>query len=151
MPKKGRNKRRRTPLKSFDFFCGAGGLTRGLRSAGIRVVAGFDDDEDCRLSYEKNNPGIKFIRKDIREVTIAELKRRARVKSFKNMLFAGCAPCSPFSQKRKAETQSGDLTLLIEFGRIISKAKPGYVLVENVPGMASAPGFSTFRRFIRLL
>jgi DNA (cytosine-5)-methyltransferase 1 len=79
------------------------------------------------------------------------LKRRARVKSFKNMLFAGCAPCSPFSQKRKAETQSDDLTLLMQFGNIISKAKPGYVLVENVPGIASAPGFSTFRRFIRLL
>src|SRR5207302_1430299 len=99
----------------------------------------------------KNNPGVKFIRKDIREVTIPELKRRARVKSFKNMLFAGCAPCSPFSQKRKAETRSGDLTLLMVFGRIISKAEPGYVLVENVPGMASAPGFSTFRRFLRLL
>lgn len=150
MPKD-RRKRRSRPLKSFDFFCGAGGLTLGLRSAGIRVLAGFDKDEECRLSYEQNNPGVKFIHKEIQDVTIAELKRKARVKSFKNMLFAGCAPCSPFSQKRKTETQSGDQTLLMQFGRIISKAKPGYVLLENVPGMANAPGFSTFRRFIRLL
>lgn len=147
--------RRRTrsarPLRSFDFFCGAGGLTRGLRSAGIRVIAGFDIDEECRLTFEKNNPGVRFINKDIQNVKTAHLKRLARVKSFKNMLFAGCAPCSPFSQKRKTETQSGDLTLLMHFGQIISKAKPGYVLVENVPGMASVPGYSTFRRFIRLL
>jgi DNA (cytosine-5)-methyltransferase 1 len=115
------------------------------------VLAGFDTDEGCRLSYEKNNPGAKFISKDIRDVTISELKTRAKVKSFKNMLFAGCAPCSPFSQKRKAETPSEDLTLLMAFGRIISRAKPGYVLVENVPGIANARGYSTFRRFIRLL
>ena len=115
------------------------------------MVAGFDKDEECRLTYEKNNPRVKFVPRDIKDVTVEELKRRARVKSFKNMLFAGCAPCSPFSQKRKAETPSNDLTLLIQFGRIISKAKPGYVLVENVPGMANVQGFSTFRRFVRLL
>jgi DNA (cytosine-5)-methyltransferase 1 len=148
---KSRSRKRSRPLRSFDFFCGAGGLTRGLRAAGIRVLAGFDNDKECRLSYEKNNPGAKFVGKDIRDVTIAELKRRARVKSFKNMLFAGCAPCSPFSKKRKVETPSEDLTLLMAFGRIISRAKPGYVLVENVPGIANARGYSTFRRFIRLL
>lgn len=138
-------------LVAFDFFCGAGGLTRGLREAGVKVVAGFDSDEQCRLSYEKNNRGVKFVAKDIREVTIAELKRLAGVKSFGEMLFAGCAPCSPFSQKRKAAEPSNDLTLLMEFGRIVAKAKPGYVLIENVPGMANVPGFSTFRRFLSLL
>ena len=114
-------------------------------------MAGVDSDEQCRLSYEKNNRGVKFVAKDIREVTIAELKRLAGVKSFSEMLFAGCAPCSPFSQKRKAPEPSNDLTLLMEFGRIVAKAKPGYVLIENVPGLANVPGYSTFRRFVRLL
>jgi DNA (cytosine-5)-methyltransferase 1 len=150
VPKK-RSRRPRAALRAFDFFCGAGGLTRGLQSAGIRVVAGFDVDEDCRESYEKNNSNTKFIHKDIRDVTVTKLKKLAKVKSFKNMLFAGCAPCSPFSKKRKAETPSVDLTLLMELGRIISKAKPGYVLIENVPGIATRRGFCTFRRFIRLL
>ncbi len=136
---------------AIDFFCGAGGLTRGLRNAGIQVVGGFDSDEQCRLSYEKNNRGVKFVAKDIRDVTVTELKKLAGVKSFSGMLFAGCAPCSPFSQKRKAIKPSSDLTLLMEFGRIVAKAKPGYVLVENVPGMANVPGYSTFRRFVRLL
>jgi len=31
-------------IKAFDFFCGAGGLTRGLLDAGINVIAGFDND-----------------------------------------------------------------------------------------------------------
>ena len=41
-------------------FCGAGGLTHGLRLEGIRVVAGFDVDLACRYPYEANNPGAVF-------------------------------------------------------------------------------------------
>jgi DNA (cytosine-5)-methyltransferase 1 len=138
-------------IRGFDFFCGAGGLTRGLCDSGIKVIAGFDSDEQCRLSYEKNNRGVKFIAKDIRDITVAELRKLAGVKSFRDMLFAGCAPCSPFSQQRKSEKRSRDATLLTEFGRIVERAKPGYVLIENVPGIANVPGYSTFRRFLRVL
>ena len=42
-------------IKAIDFFCGAGGLTRGLLDAGINVVAGVDDDERLRETYERNN------------------------------------------------------------------------------------------------
>ncbi len=138
-------------MRAIDFFCGAGGLTRGLLDAGIKVVAGIDSDEHCRRTYEENNEGAQFVRKDIREVTLAELKRLAGVESFDDVLFAGCAPCSPFSQKRTAPEPSNDLTLLMEFGKIVARAKPGYVLIENVPQMANVPGYSTFRRFMRLL
>ena len=44
-------------MKAYDFFCGAGGLTHGLLNAGIEVVAGFDSDENCQSTYEKNNQG----------------------------------------------------------------------------------------------
>lgn len=33
--------------KAVDFFCGGGGLTYGLRQAGIDVIAGVD------LNYDK--------------------------------------------------------------------------------------------------
>ena len=29
-------------LKAIDFFCGGGGMTCGLRQAGINVIAGVD-------------------------------------------------------------------------------------------------------------
>ena len=128
-------------MLAIDFFCGAGGLTRGLLDAGIKVVAGIDSDEQCRRTYERNNEGAQFVKKDIRKVTLAELKRLAGVESFGEVLFAGCAPCSPFSQKRKAPEPSDDLTLLMEFGNVVASAKPGYVLIENVPGLANVPGY----------
>lgn len=38
--------------KAIDFFCGGGGMTCGLRQAGIEVLAGVDFDIDCKETYE---------------------------------------------------------------------------------------------------
>lgn len=138
-------------LIAFDFFCGAGGLTRGLIDAGIKVVAGIDVDESCKVTYEYNNPGVRFIAKDIRTFTHDDIKRIMRRKTFENVLFAGCAPCQPFSTQRKGEINGADATLLNEFARLVEIALPGYVLIENVPGIANIPGYSSFRRFLRVL
>lgn len=138
-------------MKAIDFFCGAGGLTRGLLDAGINVLAGYDCDEACRFTYEHNNPGARFIGADIRDLEVADLLPRRRNRSFDDILFVGCAPCQPFSQQRKGNRSRRDATLLSEFGRLIEAARPQGVLMENVPGIASVPGFSTFRRFLRLL
>ena len=43
--------------KAIDFFCGGGGMTCGLRQAGIDVIAGVDFDENAKETYEYNNPG----------------------------------------------------------------------------------------------
>lgn len=138
-------------MKAIDFFCGAGGLTRGLLDAGVDVVAGFDVDKACKSTYEHNNPASRFIAKDIREVDYSVLKASSRLRKFSDTLFIGCAPCQPFSQQRKGGPRKQDATLLSEFGRIVASALPRAVLIENVPGMARVNGFSTFRRFIQML
>ena len=48
-------------IKAIDFFCGAGGLTRGLLDVGINVVAGIDLDKRCKETYEKNNHPAIFL------------------------------------------------------------------------------------------
>ena len=136
---------------AFDFFCGAGGLTRGLLDAGIDVVAGFDNDESCKETFEKNNSPAKFICSDIATVEINGLRDIFPDLNFSDMLFAGCAPCQPFSQQRKGEKSRKDATLLKEFGRLIEEALPGQVLIENVPGIAKVKGNSIFKRFLRML
>ena len=40
---------------AIDFYCGAGGTTRGLLDAGGYVIAGIDKDEDYRDTYRYNN------------------------------------------------------------------------------------------------
>ena len=38
-----------------DLFCGVGGLTCGLKKAGLDVVAGYDLDVKCEYPYTHNN------------------------------------------------------------------------------------------------
>ena len=138
-------------MKAYDFFCGAGGLTRGLLDAGIEVLSGFDCDERCRSAYEYNNSGVRFVHADIRKVGPKELGLGHRSGGYDDVLFAACAPCQSFSPQQKGNGRRHDATLLGEFGRLVEAALPGYVLIENVPGIARVPGFSTFRRFLRML
>lgn len=39
-------------FKAIDFFCGGGGMTCGLRQAGIDVVAGVDFDKNAKANAE---------------------------------------------------------------------------------------------------
>src|SRR6188768_1300538 len=42
-------------IKAVDFFCSGGGMTNGMKQAGIDVIAGIDFDADCQKTYETNN------------------------------------------------------------------------------------------------
>ena len=138
-------------MLALDIFCGAGGLTRGLLDAGIKVIAGLDFDARCKRTYKHNNPGVPFIQADAKLITLGQLRKATRRKSFKDMLFVGCAPCQQFSQQRKETSRRRDATLLGAFSRLIEAALPAQVLMENVPGIARVKGNSTFRRFLMML
>lgn len=58
---------------AVDLFCGAGGLTFGLESAGLRVVAGVDLDPACKFPLEQNT-GATFYEKDVSDLTEDDLK-----------------------------------------------------------------------------
>lgn len=138
-------------IKAIDFFCGAGGLSYGLKNVGISVMAGFDKDAKCRETYEYNNPESKFCNYDIRKMSLATIQEVSGITNFANILFAGCAPCQPFSKHQKGTKRKKDATLLLEFGRLIEEAKPGYVFMENVPGISRVKGYSAFSRFLNIL
>ncbi len=138
----------------LDFFCGAGGLTRGLIDAGIQVLGGIDLDNRCKNTYENNNNAV-FWDADIREINGHMIKERfpKLFKQTDDVLFAGCAPCQPFSQQRNSKTERPDKNILLEFGRLIEECKPGWVLIENVPGIALSrdPKTTPYSCFLKIL
>ena len=138
-------------MRAIDFCCGAGGLTRGLLDAGVKVLAGIDADVACRITYENNNRPAVFLYKDIRGIAPAEIWEVLGSRRSRDVLFACCAPCQPFSKQRKSQIRGCEATLLGAFGRLVASVKPGQVLIENVPGLAKVKGFSTYRRFLALL
>ncbi|MBI2059577.1 MAG: DNA cytosine methyltransferase [Nitrospirae bacterium] len=138
-------------LAAFDFFCGAGGLTRGLLDAGITVLAGFDADGSCAETYERNNSPSRYVEADIRTLAMKDLRNSSKGAIMSEMLFVGCAPCQPFTKQVKNGNSAPVETLLGAFGRLIEMATPRTVLMENVPGIARVRGNSTFKRFLRCL
>ena len=140
-------------MKAIDLFCGAGGLTLGLAHAGWEVVAGIDSDGTVAETYVRNNPGVRFINRDLRRVDDDDIRNLAKAVPSKELLLAGCAPCQPFSKQRRTHglSKRSDSTLLREFARLVAALRPGVVLMENVPGISSVPGFSAFRRFTQTL
>ncbi len=144
--------RKKSELKAIDFFSGAGGLTYGLRIAGIDVLAGIDNDVSCKETFEKNNKGAVFLEKDISKYSPEELERDLKIEKKDDcMIFAGCAPCQFWSiiqtNKEKSEETKN---LVLDFQRFIEYFEPGFVVVENVPGISSRPG-SPMGKFIDTL
>ena len=137
-------------MRAFDFFCGAGGLTRGLLDAGIAVVAGLDSDAQCREAYEKNNR-VRFVHTRIQDIGGATPGLAEHFGRTDDLLFAACAPCQPFSNLLQNGGTTQDPTLLVAFGRLVSAVRPAFVLVENVPGITRGQGRTTLEAFRRTL
>ncbi|OJV81781.1 MAG: DNA (cytosine-5-)-methyltransferase [Bacteroidia bacterium 44-10] len=124
-------------FKAVDFFCGGGGMTYGLRQVGINVIAGVDFDKDAKETYEINNPGTKFVFSDIKKLRSNYFERNFNIqKNDDFLILVGCSPCQFYSiintDKEKSK-KSKDL--LLNFSRFIDYYNPGYVVVENVPGL----------------
>lgn len=131
-------------IQSIDLFCGSGGLTYGLRKAGIDVIAGLDSDSTCRYAYEANNKSV-FINADISTYSGSKLAALYEIDAIK--VLAGCAPCQTFSrhtQKVKNRESDKKWNLLYQFSNKIQDIKPDIVSMENVPGLAKYQVFQDF-------
>jgi DNA (cytosine-5)-methyltransferase 1 len=133
-----------------DLFCGVGGLSYGFVSEGFDVIAGIDNDDSCKYSFEKNNNS-QFITKDVNTVNGDYLNK---LFGNKIKILVGCAPCQPFSSYsfRQKEKDESKWKLLYEFARLIEETRPTIVSMENVPLLLhfkKAPVFADFCERLR--
>lgn len=138
-------------IKTIDFFCGAGGLTRGLLNAGIDVLAGVDVDGRLRETYAYNNRPSIFISQDIRDVQIHRLRDDVGIGKNELTLYAACTPCQPFSTLNSLKGKDARKNLLLDFGDIVRQCPPDFILIENVPGLNNAYGKEVYRDFLEVL
>lgn len=137
-------------IKAVDFFCGGGGMSYGIKKAGIKVLAGIDYELTCKETYEANIRGAKFIHADVFDLKEHDLETDLGIqRNDKNLLFIGCSPCQFWSiintDRKKSEKSKN---LLIEFERFVRYFNPGYVVVENVPGVLRRKEESGLQKFI---
>jgi len=140
-------------IKAVDFFCSGGGMSCGMQKSGIEVIAGIDFDISCKETYEANIKGAQFIHADVFNLKEKELEKKLGIKkNDDNLLLIGCSPCqfwSIINTTREKSSKSKDL--LKEFKRFVEYFNPGYVVVENVPGVLRRKQESGLDDFIEWL
>jgi DNA (cytosine-5)-methyltransferase 1 len=135
-------------LIAIDLFCGCGGLTRGLRDAGFRVLGAVDNDSYALEAYRANHAGVRLWSSDIRRISAARVRKDLKLQKGQLDLLAGCPPCQGFSSvrtlngSRHVEDHRNDL--LFDFLRFVRAFRPRAVMLENVPGLAADPRFDRF-------
>lgn len=112
-------------MRHLDLFSGIGGFALAARWAGFETVAFCEIEEFPRKVLAKNFPGIP-IHKDIRELDGGEYEGIE--------LITGGYPCQPFSLAGKRSGKKDDRHLWPEMLRIITQARPAWVVAENVAG-----------------
>lgn len=140
-------------LKAVDFFCGGGGMSYGMQEAGIKILAGIDNEPSCRETYEANIKGAKFIQEDVFNLKEWQLSEMIDIqKNDDELILIGCSPCQFWSIiNTDKEKSSKSKNLLIEFERFVKYYRPGYVVVENVPGVLRQKKESGLEDFISWL
>lgn len=146
---------------AIDFYCGAGGTTRGMIDAGAYVIAGIDKDQTCRATFVRNNTNTtadlaapKFLAMDMfaasedyPEGQQHEVRNALRelIPLYRNqfshvpLMFAICAPCQSFTKfvqrhmtDERSETRTRDQNLLSQTLGFIKEFQPELVMSENV-------------------
>lgn len=148
-----KGRRYRDRFKAVDFFCGAGGMTWGMSQADIEVIAGIDNDPNCRETYEENNPKSKFIETDIHDLSEKKLAELTGIeKDDDSLLFIGCSPCQYWTKiNTSKENNKKSKNLLREFQRFVSWFRPGYLVIENVPGLFNKRKGNILSKFLKFL
>lgn len=117
---------------SIESFCGPGGMSLGLSWAGFKLALAFDLDAAAVQTHNKNL-NETCIQADARDLTGADLKKRAKLGRGELALFAGGPPCQGFSkQRRGAHLGDARNDLVLEFVRLVREMEPRFLLFENV-------------------
>lgn len=134
---------RSNQIKAIDFFCGAGGVTRGFLNAGIDVICGIDNDPNVRRTYIENNKRpnskqVKFILENINSLNYGTIEDLLIKETYERLIFSACAPCQIFTkintEKKNREKESNYILRFIDF---VEFFKPDYLFIENVTNVNS--------------
>ena len=123
----------------LEICAGGGGQALGLEAAGFHLAGAIEIDSHCCDTLRHNRPPWNVIQADVREVSGADFRGVD--------LVAGGVPCPPFSIAGKQLGAGDERDLFPEALRIIQEARPPAVLLENVPGFATAK-FVEYRKHL---
>lgn len=124
-------------FSAIELCAGGGGQALGLEMAGFHHVAAVEYEPHYCTTLRTNRPHWKVVEDDIRNF---------RAQDYSGIdLIAGGVPCPPFSIAGKQLGSDDERDMFPAALKIIETIRPRAVLLENVPGLASAK-FEGYRR-----
>lgn len=137
----------RSLRRAIDIFCGAGGLSLGLRAAGFDIVAALDYDAAAANTY-RANIGEHLVESSIDDVGPGALLAVAGMAPGDCDLLAGGPPCQGFSVQRRGDDEDLRNHLILRYLAFIEAIRPKFFIMENVRGLMSKRGKPYFNRML---
>lgn len=144
-------------MRVAEVCCGAGGMSLGLKRAGLEIVAAFDSWPKALAVYRGNFPEPKtllrkmprFRGRHARSADLGDLLGLVPYLLDLNVdLIAGGPPCQDFSKAGKQiEGTRADMTLA--FAALIAIVRPQWILMENVEEVVKSRAWQRARRILK--
>lgn len=136
-------------LTAIDLFCGAGGLTEGLRQAGFQVLAGNDFDEAAGATFAATHRDAKFLPGRVQQITAEDFLKASGLRRGELDCLVGGPPCQAFSVYNHQRGMHDERSQLFrEYLRLVEGLYPRWVVMENVTGITSAGGGEAVRAIV---
>lgn len=114
-------------LRTIDLFSGCGGMSLGFQNAGFEIISAYDRWTPAVNVYRKNFAHPIF------QADLFDTQVQNEIINSKPDIIIGGPPCQDFSSAGHRNEDFGRAVLSIVYSEIISKAKPKYFVMENVP------------------
>lgn len=135
-------------VRAIDLFCGAGGSSWGVQSAGVEVVAGFDFWPVAKSVYHDNFHDAKFYCENLEDLDPSDVKKELGDID----LILASPECTNHSvakgNKPRCEKSRNTALQVIRFAEVF---EPRWIVVENVVGMKSWAHYEKFMSDIEKL
>ena len=128
-----------TELRIADLFCGAGGLSFGLRQAGFTPVFAADFDRHACATYA-HNLGAHVHQLDLATIDPNDLASLVREECGTVDVVAGGPPCQGFSIQRRGTKTDSRNDLVLRFSTFATTLRPRAIVMENVPTILGPRG-----------
>lgn len=133
-----------------DLFCGAGGLSLGLKAAGLSVGGAFELDARAVATYAKNI-GDHVFELDVTGLDARRVRRLTGLRRGEPAVLAGGPPCQGFSVQRRGGDDDPRNRLVFDFLRLVEDLAPQIFVMENVPALQKRREFESFTAHVEQL
>lgn len=132
-------------MNGLSLFSGIGGFDLAMERAGINLVGMCEIDKNAQVVLRRHYPNVPLF-DDVKKVGV-NTHERGTID-----VICGGFPCQDLSVAGKRAGLAGERSgLWYEFARIIDELEPGWVVIENVPGLLSSDKGRDFAIILRWL